>query len=132
MTTHVNGPRPALTRSLEDLMRRQRWALVGVPLALLTGLLVVTGVVAASTVLYAAAFGGMMVMHLGGHGSHGGHGQAHEGHASGPTSTPAQDDPPPAADPGGEPETRTAHAADGGHTAAAPASAPERDSHSCH
>jgi hypothetical protein len=46
--------------------------------------LVATGVVSLSTVLYAALFGGMILMHVGGHG-HGGHGghtgsSGHSGH----------------------------------------------------
>jgi hypothetical protein len=35
--------------------------------------LVIAGVLSASTVLYVGLFGGMLFMHLGGHGGHGGH-----------------------------------------------------------
>ncbi len=77
MTTHAHGFRPTIGGFFGRLNRRQRWALVGVPVALTAALLVLTDVVSLSTVLYAGAFGGMMLMHLGGHGSHGGHGDSH-------------------------------------------------------
>ena len=47
--------------------------------------LVVTGTVPLSTVLYVGLFGGMILMHLGGHGSHGSEG-SHKGQGAGTTS----------------------------------------------
>lgn len=52
---------------------RPRWLLPGLVVAVIVGSLVVAGVVSLSTVFYAGLFGGMMLMHMGGHG-HGGHG----------------------------------------------------------
>ena len=59
---------------------RPAWLLPALAAALLATALVLAGVVSASTVLSFAAFGGMMLMHLGGHG-HGGHGSGRiDGH----------------------------------------------------
>ena len=52
---------------------RPRWLLPGLLVATIVGGLVVVGVISFSTVLYAGLFGGMILMHTGGHG-HGGHG----------------------------------------------------------
>jgi len=61
---------------------RPRWLLPGLTIALVAGALVAAGVVPLSTVLYAGLFGGMIFMHVGGHG-HGGHGGGgHGGHAA--------------------------------------------------
>lgn len=52
-----------------------QWLLPGLLLCIAAAGLVVTGVLSLSTVLYAGLFGGMILMHLGGHGGHGsGHG----------------------------------------------------------
>ena len=60
--------------------RRPRW-LLPVLLGAALGLgLAIFGIVPISTLLYAAVFGGMILMHVGGHGSHGGH-SGHESHA---------------------------------------------------
>jgi hypothetical protein len=60
--------------------RRPRW-LLPVLVAAAAGLgLAILGIVPVSTLLSVAVFGGMIVMHLGGHGSHGGH-SGHESHA---------------------------------------------------
>lgn len=53
---------------------RPRWLLPGLLGALIVGGLVVAGVVSLTVVLYAGLFGGMILMHVGGHGGHGGHG----------------------------------------------------------
>jgi hypothetical protein len=50
-------------------------------IGLVAAALVIAGVVPLSAVLYAAMFGGMLLMHLGGHG-HGGHGRAPGGHGA--------------------------------------------------
>lgn len=65
---------PATTASRPPAWR-PRWLVPGlvVAVAVIVGALVVAGVVSASTVLYAGLVGGMMLIHLGGHG-HGGHG----------------------------------------------------------
>lgn len=61
--------------------RRPRW-LLPVLLAAAVGLgLAILGIVPISTLLSVGLFGGMILMHLGGHGSHGGH-SGHESHAS--------------------------------------------------
>ena len=57
---------------------RPRWLLPALVVAIIAGGLVVAGVVPLSTVLYAGLFGGMILMHAGGH-SHGGHGGGHDG-----------------------------------------------------
>jgi hypothetical protein len=53
---------------------RPRWLMPGIAAGVGVAGLVLAGVVPFSTALYAAMFGGMLVMHLGGHGMHGGHG----------------------------------------------------------
>ena len=89
MTTHVHDPvveerdpgRGGVTASgsPDAAFRRPGWLLPALAIGLLAIGLVVAGVVSLSTVLYAGAFGGMLLMHLGGHG-HGAHGGgAHSG-----------------------------------------------------
>lgn len=81
MTTHVDDPSidgdPRRARAATDRPQtapaRPRWLLPGLAAALVAAGLVVAGVVSLSTMLYIAVFGGMLLMHLGGHG-HGGHG----------------------------------------------------------
>jgi hypothetical protein len=53
---------------------RPRWLLPGLLIAIAAGGLVIAGVLSPSVVLYGGLFGGMILMHLGGHGGHGGHG----------------------------------------------------------
>lgn len=57
---------------------RPRWLVPGLGIGLLAAALVVAGVLSFSTVIYAGLFGGMILMHLGGHGAHGGQ-AAHSG-----------------------------------------------------
>lgn len=65
---------------------RPRWLLPSLAVGVVVAGLVVTGVVPLSSVLYVGLFGGMMLMHLGGHGMHGGHGgRGRGGHAGGGT-----------------------------------------------
>lgn len=83
MTTHVHDPAveerdPGRagtpdTGSPDAAVRRPGWLLPALAIGVLGIGLAVAGVVPLSTVLYAGAFGGMLLMHLGGHG-HGGHG----------------------------------------------------------
>lgn len=58
---------------------RPRWLLPGLVVGLIAAGLVVAGVVSLWVVLYAGLFGGMILMHAGGHGGHGGHGGGHGG-----------------------------------------------------
>lgn len=99
MTTHVHDPSidgdpsrtgAAGTQRAQSAATRPRWLLPGLVAAFVAAGLVVAGVVSLSTVFYVAAFGGMLLMHLGGHG-HGGHGGGHAGH-SGPGSAATSDD----------------------------------------
>jgi hypothetical protein len=86
MTTHVHDPSiegddpgrggTTATGHHDAAFRRPGWLLPALAIGLLAIGLVVAGVVSLSTVLYAGAFGGMLLMHLGGHG-HGAHGGGH-------------------------------------------------------
>lgn len=83
--THGADPRPGVRApgGGSTVAARPRWLLPGLLVALVVGGLVVAGVVSLSAVLYAGLFGGMILMHAGGHG-HGGHGSAgHAAHGSG-------------------------------------------------
>lgn len=82
MTAHVHDPAthggvlPGEVTPAEDASMassRPRWLVPGVLVAIVIGGLVVAGVLSLSTVLYVGLFGGMILMHTGGHG-HGGHG----------------------------------------------------------
>jgi hypothetical protein len=67
---------------------RPRWLLPGLLVGIAAAGLVIAGVLSLSTVLYAGLFGGMMLMHVGGHGGHGGYGGghwSHGGHGDDPT-----------------------------------------------
>lgn len=84
--THGGGaPAPRATGVPQTTAARPRWLLPGVLVALVAGALVVAGVVSLSTVVYAGLFGGMILMHVGGHGhgGHGGAGRGDGGHAGG-------------------------------------------------
>lgn len=59
-------------------IRRPRWLVPAVGVGVVAGGLVLAGVIPLTTMIYAGLFGGMLLMHLGGHGGHGGHG-AHDG-----------------------------------------------------
>lgn len=60
---------------------RPRWLLPGIVGAVVVGALVVGGVIPLNAVLYAGLFGGMLLMHGGGHG-HGHGGNANTGHGA--------------------------------------------------
>lgn len=79
---------PAAGRGAVRQAAHPRWLWPGVAAAIVVTGLVVAGVLSISIVLYAGAFGGMLLMHAGGHGGHGGHGGSggHEDHGSGTTS----------------------------------------------
>ena len=92
MTTHAHDPSansvsaPAsVTAGTPTIATRPRWLMPALAVGIVAVGLVATGVVSLSTVLYAALFGGMILMHLGGHGRHGGHGRSgsHSGHCAG-------------------------------------------------
>lgn len=61
---------------------RPRWLLPAVAVAAVAAALLYLGVVTPSSLLSIALFGGMIGMHLFGHGMHGGHG-GHEAHGGG-------------------------------------------------
>lgn len=71
-------PEPTTTGVAPTRSSRPRWLLPGLLVAVVAAGLVAAGVVSLSTVLYVGLFGGMILMHVGGHG-HGGHG----GHGGG-------------------------------------------------
>lgn len=78
---------PAATNPAQSRPTRPRWLLPGLAAAFVAAGLVVAGVVSLTTMFYLVAFGGMLLLHLGGHG-HGGHGghAGHGGHGSPATS----------------------------------------------
>lgn len=65
---------------------RPRWLMPALAIAASAAVLLYLGVVTPSSLLSIGLFGGMIGMHLFGHGSHGGHG-GHEAHARDTTST---------------------------------------------
>ncbi len=75
--------------------RRPRWLLPALLVAITAMALVAAGIVPLSSALYAGLFGGMLLMHAGGHGGHGAHGGhgGHGGHgaADAPSPPPARD-----------------------------------------
>jgi hypothetical protein len=94
MTTHAHDPSthrvgqsaPA-TIGARSTSTRSRWLLPALAVGIVAAALVVAGVVSLSTVLYAGLFGGMILMHVGGHGDHGRHGGhagpgSHSGHGA--------------------------------------------------
>lgn len=96
MTAHAHAHDPAMNPADDTVeaptgdtraggtSTRPRWLLPGLAVAVVVAGLVVAGVVSLSTALSAGLFGGMLLMHLGGHGMHGGHGGGgHGGHADG-------------------------------------------------
>lgn len=84
MTAHVHDQDDQGARARTARTRaRPCWLVPAIIIATVAGGLVVAGVVPLSTVLSAGLFGGMILMHLGGHGSHGSHG-GHAAHGSGP------------------------------------------------
>ena len=93
MTAHVHDPAmhpldeavdaPSAASSATGTSTRPRWFVPGIAVGVVVAGLVLAGVVSLSTALSAGLFGGMLLMHLGGHGMHGGHGGgggAHGGH----------------------------------------------------
>lgn len=114
---------------------RPRWLVPGLAIGIVVAALVAAGVVSFSTALYAAMFGGMMLMHVGGHGMHGGHrGGGHEAHGGGASPDgPASDapqGPPQLEGSGSAPETSPEGSADGRGREAQPHEEPR--SHGCH
>jgi hypothetical protein len=96
VTTHVHGPALDHPEDAVDPLEgeppvaptftRLRWLVPGLAIGIVAAALLVTGTVSFSTVLYAGLFGGMLLMHLGGHGMHGGHGAGSLG--AGPSGDP--------------------------------------------
>ncbi len=92
MTAHVHDPsshgeshdpRPAATGGAAITSTRPRWLVPGLAIVIVAAALVLGGVLSFSTVLYAGLFGGMLLMHSGGHGGHAGHGGGHESRGGG-------------------------------------------------
>ena len=87
MTAHVHDPSaqrdlqadPAPSGWLPTAWTRPWWLLPAIVGTIIVGGLVVAGVISLSAVVYLGLFGGMMLMHMGGHG-HGGHGTTGGGH----------------------------------------------------
>ena len=79
---HTDGrrPLPAGTGATKATAARPRWLMPGLLVVIAAAGLVVAGVLSLSTVLYAGLFGGMILMHVGGHGGHGSHGGGRGGH----------------------------------------------------
>jgi len=83
-STH-SGSRPAsVAAGTPTIANRPRWLMAALAVGIVAVGLVATGVLSLSTVLYAGLFGGMILMHVGGHG-HGGHGRSgsHARHGAG-------------------------------------------------
>ena len=82
MTAHVDDSSTHLTHEPDGAVpaarkvgsTRPRWLLPALVGGLVVAVLVAYGVLSPSAVLYGGLFGGMLLMHLGGHGGHGGHG----------------------------------------------------------
>ena len=88
MTVHVHDHQGPDTPAPAARTRpRPRWLVPTLVVAMVAGGLVLAGVLPLSTVLYGALFGGMILMHVGGHGGHGGNGGhgGHAGHGGGET-----------------------------------------------
>ena len=92
MTAHVHHPsaadesRPGGARPTGGGARtstRPRWLLPALGAGTIAAALVVAGVLSFSSVLYLALFGGMFLMHAGGHGGHGSQDAGHDAHGAG-------------------------------------------------
>lgn len=92
--THTDGnPRatPGAIAGAKTTAVRPRWLLPGLFIVVAAGALVIAGVLSLSTVIYAGMFGGMILMHVGGHGGHGVRGGgrgSHGDHGDDPTDQP--------------------------------------------
>lgn len=78
-STHLahdrDGPAPTAPAAMEQsVSTRPRWLVPALVAGIVIATLVAAGFLSLSTVLYAGLFGGMILMHVGGHGGHGGHG----------------------------------------------------------
>lgn len=103
MTAHADGSSTHQTHGVGDAApgaraarsRRPRWLLPAVVAGSAVAILVGYGVLPPSAVLYGGFFGGMLLMHLGGH-DHGGHGGDGDGTptSSGNPSRPSADSAP--------------------------------------
>jgi hypothetical protein len=78
------GPRQPVSPGATRRPARLRWLLPGAVVAVAVGVLVLTGVLPLSVVLYGGFFVGMVLMHVGGHGGHGGQGVGSRGHQHDP------------------------------------------------
>lgn len=82
MTAHVHDSSARQTDEADGAVpaaragrtTRPRWLLPAIVGGLVVAVLVAYGILSPSAVLYGGLFGGMLLMHAGGHGGHGGHG----------------------------------------------------------
>jgi hypothetical protein len=146
MTAHVHDPAmhpvdeavdtPAASRSAGGTPTRPRWLLPGLAAGVLVAGLVLAGVVSLSTALYAAMFGGMLLMHVGGHGMHGGYGgDGHGRHAGDGSSDGRVPSEPQRISPPDEPGSAGGEKGHGGPDEGRGIEAPQHDqrgSHGCH
>ena len=105
MTAHAHDPSTHLTPSEDGSVHparatgstRPRWLLPALVGGIAVAALVVYGILPPSAVLYAGLFGGMFLMHRGGHGGHGGRTPTSTGESdrtdsdAGPDRSPAND-----------------------------------------
>ena len=73
-THHTRGEDGAVPAGQATGSTRPRWLLPALVGGVAVAVLVAYGVLPLSAVLYGGLFGGMLLMHVGGHGGHGGHG----------------------------------------------------------
>lgn len=120
----ARGERPAM-----ETASRPRWLMPGVAVVLVAGGLVAAGVLSLSTVLTLGLFGGMMFMHLGGHGMHGGHGGGggHGSHEGGMGARRALD-----RDQGAREDAEPDAESDADHQARKTPDDGQRSAHGCH
>ena len=71
MTAHVHNHSDAEPARRANAL--PRWLIPGLAIAFVVAGLILAGVVSLSTALFLGFFGGMILMHTGGHGAHGGH-----------------------------------------------------------
>ena len=145
MTAHVHDPATTpvddagdgpVGSSSREMSTRPRWLMPGIAVGVVVAGLVLAGVISLSTALYGAMFGGMLLMHLGGHGMHGAHGGGgHGGHRSGGSSGGRASSEPQRMSQPDEPGSAADESGDRGPDDGPGIEAPQHDqrgSHGCH
>ena len=139
MTTHAHDPSthrlgrsaPA-TIGARTTSTHSRWLVPALAVGIVAAALVVGGFVSLSTVLYAGLFGGMILMHVGGHGGHGGSG-GHRGHGADASRDEDLSRPSPGSQPGRARSTSGLdHRALDDPNGSETHDHDQRDTHSCH